>query len=98
MSEYGAQPPRQPIRRQRFEPIVAYRKPWYSFQKPLTIAALPLPPEVPPSEPMSQERQHRENEEDNEKYLRPFPGDGCHSCESKKGSDQRDHQKHDCEM
>jgi hypothetical protein len=44
---------------------------------------------------MPQERQHRENEEDNEEYLRPFPGDGCHSRESEKGGDQSDHQKRD---
>ena len=38
MSEYAAEPSRQPIGRQRFELIVAYRKPCYGFQE-TSIAA-----------------------------------------------------------
>jgi len=64
----------------------------------LTSVALPLTPEVPASEAIPQERQHRENEEDNEDYLRPFEGKGCHSRESKKRGDQRYHQKRDCKL
>lgn len=44
-------------------------------------------PETPPPEPVPQERQHRKNEKDNEKYLGSFPGEGCHASEAKEGSD-----------
>ena len=54
-----------------------------------------LSPEGPPSEAVPQERQHRENEEHDEKYLGSFPGEGCHASEAKEGSDQSDDEKHD---
>jgi hypothetical protein len=50
---------------------------------------------MPPSEPVPQERQHRENEENDEKYLASFPGEGCHASEAKEGSDQSDGKEHD---
>ena len=55
--------------------------------------ALSLFPELSAPEPVSQERQHRENEKDNEKYLGSLPGEGCHASEAKEGSDQRDYEK-----
>jgi hypothetical protein len=45
-----------------------------------------------------QKGKHRENEEDDEKYLGSFPREGCHASEAKEGSDQSDDEKRDSEM
>jgi hypothetical protein len=42
-----------------------------------------------------QKRQYCENEEDNEKYLGSFPGEGCHASEAKEGSNQSDYKERD---
>jgi hypothetical protein len=42
-------------------------------------------------------RQHRENEENDEKYLGSIPREGCHASEAKEGSDQSDYKEHDSE-
>lgn len=44
---------------------------------------------------MPHKGQHRENEENDEKHLRSFPGKSRHAAKAKEGSDQSDHEKHD---
>ena len=57
--------------------------------------ALPSLPETPPSEPVCYEGDHREDEEDDEDYLGPFPRKVFNLTEAEQGSDQSDHDEHD---
>jgi hypothetical protein len=44
---------------------------------------------------VTQERKHREDQEDNEDYHGSLPGKGCHASEAKDSSGQGDGEEHD---
>jgi hypothetical protein len=48
---------------------------------------------VPPAKRAAQEREHRQNDENEEEDLGPFPREACHAAEAKEGGDQSDYEE-----
>ena len=68
----------------------------FSIGPAISRASSPTPESSLP-ETVPHEGKNGQDQEDNEEYLRPFPGKGCHSCKAEEGSDQSNDEKHDSE-